>query len=74
MDERGRRRPYRVVFTPAGHDSSTAETGTIVAATESSARLEAQSIARDGGTARVEYIDQTGLRTVIGTYRPRDHP
>lgn len=71
MDERGRRRPYCVIFTPAAGDPAQARCGTFVAAAEEAARIVAQGIARDGGTARIEYVEPSGgSRTVIGRYLP----
>lgn len=71
VDQRCGRRRYRVVFTPATGEPGQVRRGTIVAATEQAARVEAQGIARDGGTARVEYVEIDGSRTVIGRYQPR---
>jgi len=75
-----RRRPYRVVFSPAlpvdppGGDAARSSTklGTIVAADLPTARREAHTIARDGGTADVVYVDPTGGRHVVATYTPDD--
>lgn len=75
---RGWRRPYRVVFTPApahdpAHDpAGEAKRGTIVAVDLDTARAEAHTIARDGGTAEVVYVDPTGARHLLATFTPDD--
>lgn len=62
------RRPYRVVFWPSNSPDS--RPGTIVQPTREAAQIEAQGIARDGGTAEVRYVTEDGGYQILATYRP----
>lgn len=61
------RRPYRVVFVPAGH-TGPGRPGVIVARDEQAAHREARRVADAGGWAQVQHLSEDGRRHVLAVY------
>ncbi|HEY2207367.1 MAG TPA: hypothetical protein VGH99_23165 [Pseudonocardia sp.] len=60
--------PYRVVFWSRA--SPDGKPGVIPRSSLEAAQVEAQAIARDGGTAEVRYVAESGEQRIVATYRP----